>query len=106
MFVYGTKDNLPQTYLTFVPYYSLVMQSLKHLRRIELVVQGQDIIAGKVDPARIRDKRVFLEISDKEREFDMKKALAALNVMSKSGWKVVTYESTPRDMGFLLEKAF
>ncbi|MHA1906287.1 MAG: hypothetical protein ACW98Y_03255 [Candidatus Thorarchaeota archaeon] len=75
------------------------------LRRIELVVQDRDVIAGKVDPERIKDRRVFLEISERERQFDMKKALAALNVMSKSGWKIVTYESTSHDMGFVLEKA-
>jgi hypothetical protein len=102
MFVYGTKDNLPQTYLTFVPYYCLVMQAM---RRMELVVQDRDVIAGKVDPERIRDKRIFLEISEKNREFDMKKALAALNVMSKSGWKLVSYQSTSKDMGFVLERA-
>ena len=75
------------------------------LSRVEVVLQDRDVIAGRVDPAIIADRRIFLEISKDDCDFDMKKALAALNVMTKSGWKLVTYESTPRDMGFVLERA-
>ncbi len=73
--------------------------------RLELVLKDRDVIAGKIDPAIIVDRRVFLEISTENKNFDMKKALAALNVMSKSGWKLVSYQSTSRDSGFVLEKA-
>ncbi len=79
------------------------MQAIR--RRVELVVQDRDIIAGKVDPARIVDRRVFLEISKENHEYVMKKALAALNIMSKSGWKLVSYQSTSNEMGFVLERA-
>ena len=78
------------------------MQALN--RRIELVVIDQDIIAGKVDPEKISDIKLFLRISKKDDEFVMEKALAALNVMSKSGWKLVSYQSTTNDMGFILER--
>ena len=73
--------------------------------RTELVLKDRDVIPGKVDPAIIVDRRVFLEISTENHGIDMKKALAALNVMSKSGWKLVSYQSTSRNRGFVLEKA-
>ncbi|MFW9847935.1 MAG: hypothetical protein ACFFF4_02280 [Candidatus Thorarchaeota archaeon] len=69
------------------------------------MVKDRDIIAGKVDPSRIVDRKVFLEISKENEEYVMEKALAALNVMSKSGWKLVSYQTTSNDMGFVLERA-
>ncbi len=71
---------------------------------METVVKDRDVIAGRVDPAVIGNRRVFLEITRDDGEFIMAQALAALAVMSKSGWKLVNYQSTSQDMGFEFEK--
>ena len=73
--------------------------------RMETVLKDRDVIAGRVDPAVVANRRVFLEITKEDGEFSMAQALAALAVMSKSGWKLDSYRSTPKDMGFVFKKA-
>ncbi|MDF1541024.1 MAG: hypothetical protein P1Q69_19160 [Candidatus Thorarchaeota archaeon] len=72
--------------------------------RMETVLKDRDVIAGRVDPAVIANRRIFLEITREDGEFRMAQTLAALAVMSKSGWKLESYWSTPQDMGFVFEK--